>query len=125
MTRISRLFACACAGWRWPAEPQRRAGVGVSEDAGKSNADGAFFATLNDIGLTAEPRLDRLGPREADDDPGQAEIAAVAAAGPGGRHQIVFAVSPEERERTSARRRLRAAAVRRLRGAARDGVPAR
>ena len=97
MTRARGLLLCACAALACAAAGAAQAGldVGVTEDAGKTgDAGGAFFATLNDVGLKVNRVSVNWDPASPATIPGQDEIAAWLPQAQAAGTRIVFAVSP-------------------------------
>ena len=95
LTKISGLFCCAALALALAGAAQASLEVGVTEDAGKAVDGGAaFFASLTDIGLTANRVSISWSAASPNVIQGQAEIAAWLPQAQAAHTRIIFAVSP-------------------------------
>lgn len=95
LTRISGLFCCAALALMLAGAAQGSLEVGVTEDAGKTTDGGAaFFASLTDLGLTANRvsiLWDAANPTVIQS---QADIESWLPQAQAAHVRIIFAVSP-------------------------------
>ena len=95
LTRIASLACCTALALMLAGATQASLEVGVTEDAGKAGDGGAtFFATLTDIGLTANRvsiPWDAANPTVIQN---QAEIEAWLPQALAAHTRVIFAVSP-------------------------------
>src|SRR3954465_181512 len=97
LTRISGLACCTALALMLAGAAQGSLEVGVTEDAGKTTDGGAaFFATLTDIGLTANRvsiPWDSANPTVIQS---QGEIEAWLPMAQLAHTRVIFAVSPTD-----------------------------
>ncbi len=94
LTRISGLVCCTALALTLVGSAQGSLEVGVTEDAGKADGGAAFFASLTDIGLTANRvsiPWDAANPTAIQS---QGEIEAWLPQAQAAHTRIIFAVSP-------------------------------
>src|SRR5439155_895271 len=72
--RLSVLFVSACAALALAGAARSGLSLGVSEDRGKGTDPAAFFATLNDLGLSQNRASIVWDPAQPDTIAGQADI---------------------------------------------------
>ena len=93
--RISALLAFACAVLAVAGAARAGLIVGVSEDRGKDTNAAAFFATLNDLGMTQNRASIIWDPAHPNVIQGQAQIAQWLPAAQAAGVRVVFAIAPQ------------------------------
>ncbi|HKD32423.1 MAG TPA: hypothetical protein VKB73_03015 [Gaiellaceae bacterium] len=94
--KISALLASACAVLAVAGAASAGLVVGVSEDRGKDTNAAAFFATLNDLGMTQNRASIIWDPVQPNVIAGQSQIAQWLPAAQAAGIRIVFAIAPKD-----------------------------
>jgi hypothetical protein len=95
LTRISGPFCCAALALTLAGAAQASLEVGVTEDAGKAaDAGAAFFATMTDVGLTANRVSISWDPANPSLIQGQPQLESWLPQAQVAHSRIIFAVSP-------------------------------
>jgi hypothetical protein len=94
--RLSVLFVSVCAALALAGAARSGLSLGVSEDRGKSANPAAFFATLNDLGLTQNRASIVWDPAQPNTIAGQAEIQHWLPLAQAAGIRVVFAIAPKD-----------------------------